>query len=96
MVCRADIDRQAAGSGFVRQIHKQLMQDLSFQHTSLASIQHELGLSSGQQLFNSIVSFQKVDDSAEVEDDGKLLFKGIDGDDPTEVSLNLRPKDRPC
>lgn len=89
MVCRADIDRQAAGSEFVRQIHKQLMQDLSFQHTSLASIQHELGLCSGQQLFNSIVSFQKVDDSAEGEDDGKLLFKGIDGEDPTEVSLNL-------
>lgn len=95
MVCRADIDRQAAGSEIVRQIHKQLMQDLSFQYTSLASIQHELGLSSGQQLFNSIVSFQKVDDSVEVEDDGKLIFKSIYGEDPTEVSLDLHQK-RDC
>lgn len=94
MVCRADIDRQAAGSEFVQQIHKQLMQDLSFQHISLASLQHELGLSSGQQLFNSIVSFQNVDDLAKVEDDGKLVFNSIDGEDPTEVSLNLHLKSK--
>ncbi|KAG0157832.1 hypothetical protein PDIDSM_5342 [Penicillium digitatum] len=90
MVCRADLDWQQPNVAFVRQFQHQLMQDLSFQHISLASIQHELGLASDQQLFNSIVSFQKSeDDNEQSAEDGKIRFKNIDGLDPTEYDIVL-------
>lgn len=86
MVCYANVDVKTAESDFVQDMHKQLMQDLSFQHVSLASIQHSLGLSSGRQLFNSIVSFQRVNESANEDSTDTLVFETIDGQDPTEVS----------
>ncbi|RDH30162.1 hypothetical protein BDQ94DRAFT_173144 [Aspergillus welwitschiae] len=90
MVCRADLDGQQPGVALVRQLQDQLLQDLSFQHISLASIQHELGLASDQQLFNSIVSFQRSgDDNEQSAEEGKLRFKNIDGLDPTEYDIVL-------
>lgn len=88
MVCCANVNVKTTGSDFVLNMHTQLMQDLSFQHVSLASVQHALGLSSGRQLFNSIVSFQRVNDTPDEGTSDNLVFESIDGQDPTEVSQN--------
>jgi non-ribosomal peptide synthase protein (TIGR01720 family) len=90
MICRADLQQSHSGSGvsgpsFVRQIHDQSVEDISYQHSSLAEIQHELDLPPGRALFNSIVSFQKQDES-EVDNTDRLLFESLGGLDPTEVS----------
>jgi amino acid adenylation domain-containing protein/non-ribosomal peptide synthase protein (TIGR01720 family) len=89
MICRADIATQQHFSGrdLVRQVHDQVMQDLDYQHCSLASVHHELNVSPGQSLFNSIISFQKDAELTEPENTSGLTFESMDGEDPTEVCL---------
>ncbi|KAF4943174.1 hypothetical protein F66182_18807, partial [Fusarium sp. NRRL 66182] len=85
LVCRVDIRRDTGARQFIRGIPDQVMQDLEHQHCSLASIQHELGIESGNALFNSIISYQKQDDEevgAET-----LAIKALDGEDPTEYDI---------
>jgi amino acid adenylation domain-containing protein/non-ribosomal peptide synthase protein (TIGR01720 family) len=87
MTCYVHVLKDLAGPTFVRHVHDQVMQDLGYQHCSLAAIQHELDLQ-GRPLFNTIVSFQKQSDDVE-DSTGPLHFKVLDGLDPTEVSLSL-------
>lgn len=86
MILRADAVREQSDNvAFLHAIHSQVMQDLSYQHCSLASIQHELGLGPNQTLFNSIMSFQRVSDDDDESTTTELTFKNMDGLDPTEV-----------
>jgi amino acid adenylation domain-containing protein/non-ribosomal peptide synthase protein (TIGR01720 family) len=84
MVCRAEIETTGR-DGFLRGVHEQIMQDMDYQHCSLAEIQHELG--AGRGLFNSVVSFQRVEDEQQDATGAGLAFEGLDGLDPTEVTL---------
>jgi hypothetical protein len=57
---------------------------LPHQHTSLAQVQHDLGLS-GKSLFNTAVSIQNHSEAETAERSG-LLFEQMEGYDPSEVS----------
>lgn len=88
LICRADISREWTSPQLVHHIHDQVMEDLGYQQSSLADIQHQLGMPSGQSLFNTIVSFQKEEEAVAEEADAPMLtFTNIDGEDPTEVSI---------
>lgn len=89
MILKADnLRRQESKTDYVQGVHGQVMKDLSYQHCSLASIQHELVLGANQVLFNSIISFQRAAEGEEEEDGRSLQFKNIDGLDPTEVRFS--------
>jgi hypothetical protein len=86
MICRADTSRMISGRDLVRRMRDQVLEDLNFQHCSLADIQHRLNLSPGQSLFNTILSFQTKDDEPEANGEGEgLAFVDIAWEDPTEV-----------
>ncbi|KAI1076074.1 hypothetical protein F5B20DRAFT_584637 [Whalleya microplaca] len=88
MICRAEV--KAGGShGLVQGVHEQIMQDLDYQHCSLAEIQHELGATAGKGMFNSIVSFQRVEAEQEDGMEEGLSFESLDGLDPTEYEIVL-------
>lgn len=91
MICRADISREWNKHRFVQYLHHQVLEDMGYQHCSLADIQHDLGIASGQQLFNTIMSFQKDidDDPIEASDTRQLDFIDADGDDPTEYDVAI-------
>ncbi|UNI13948.1 NRPS [Purpureocillium takamizusanense] len=63
------------------------IQHLSIQHTSLAEIQHELGLS-GQRLFNTALSIREAD-KFKAGDDRTIEFQPYNGEDPHEYDLSL-------
>ncbi|KAG6008109.1 NRPS protein, partial [Claviceps maximensis] len=93
MICRVDISRDWSSDSLVRGVHDQVLEDLNFQHCSVADVQHELGLSFGQGLFNSILSFQNDDDGlTEGIETQHLVFSDLDWEDPTEyeITINIR------
>jgi non-ribosomal peptide synthase protein (TIGR01720 family) len=86
MVCCVDISLEWTSRRFVQHIHDQVLQDLGFQYCSLADIQHQLCLPSGQGLFNTIISCRKEEDSGTDDLEGKgLTFEAIEGVDLNEV-----------
>lgn len=89
MVCRADISRDWKKHRFVQYLHHQVLEDLGHQHCSLADIQHDLGVTSGQQLFNTIMSFQKEIEQLEGPVSEEIDFVEADGDDPTEYDVAI-------
>ncbi|KAF2468358.1 acetyl-CoA synthetase-like protein [Lindgomyces ingoldianus] len=88
MICRADLSRQHDEKGFVHYIYEQVLEDMGFQHCSVAEIQHELGLPS---LFNTIMSFQKEEDCVGEQDPEhqELNFIEVDWRDPTEYDITI-------
>lgn len=86
LVCRVDIKRDIPSYELIQGVHDQIMEDLQYQHCSLAAIQHELSISSGQPLFNSIVSYQRQGEETSDDTHG-LIIKTLDGEDVTEVSF---------
>ncbi|KAG5930353.1 NRPS protein, partial [Claviceps africana] len=90
MVCRANISRDWSKQRFVQYLHHQVLEDMGYQHCSLADIQHDLGIVSGHQLFNTIMSFQKeIEQYTEDAIDESLDFIEADGDDPTEYDVAI-------
>ncbi|KAG5930352.1 NRPS protein, partial [Claviceps africana] len=93
MICRVDISREWSSDDLLRHVHDQVLEDLNFQHCSVADIQHELGLPFGQALFNSILSFQNDNEgSVEGIETQHLVFTDLDWEDPTEyeITINIR------
>jgi amino acid adenylation domain-containing protein len=96
LICRADTSFYALTERqrFVQSIHAQVMRDLEYQHCALADIEHELGLSDSQALFNTIVSFQNDDAVTRADVNAQdLVFHDIAYKDPTEVSNNADARD---
>ncbi|KIE00723.1 nonribosomal peptide synthase, partial [Metarhizium majus ARSEF 297] len=90
MICRTDISREWSGQDLISHVHNQVLEDLGFQHCSIADIQHELGLPFSQNLFNSIISFQRDSDSLSegmVTED--LVFADLEWEDPTEYDITI-------
>ncbi|CAI6092439.1 unnamed protein product [Clonostachys chloroleuca] len=91
MICYADVSRSTKQSclEFVANLHTQVIQDLDFQHCSLADIHHALDLPAGKALFNSIMSFQKSsgEDSSESNTRSDIRIESIIGEDPTEYDV---------
>ena len=92
LVFRADDFSLENPRTFVQATYSQMVQDLQFQHCSLAAIQHALDIPNGQPLFNSSLNCQTADNHTACSEEMKrsqLAFQNIDGKDPTEVSLIL-------
>jgi amino acid adenylation domain-containing protein len=91
LICQVDTSSFALTDSrrFVQYLHTQVMRDFEYQHCSLADIKHELALSHGQALFNTVVSFQKDDVTLRTDVDTQdLSFHDIAYKDPNEVSNN--------
>ena len=92
LICRVDVCREWTGQQFVRHIYEQVLEDIGFQHCSLADIQHKLAVSPAQGLFNTILSFRtRGDHAAEYISNGAqdLIFISSDGKNTTEVSAKV-------
>ena len=87
LTCRVDVSRDWSSSRFVQYLQSQVLKDMEQQHCPLASIQHELKIAPGQQLYNTIISVQQDNDgSLDQPADQELEFVDADEEDPTEVS----------
>ena len=84
LVCRVQFKQGFDMRRLVRKVQSDFIEALPHQHTSLAQVQHDLGLS-GKSLFNTAVSIQNHSDVEAAEQSG-LLFEQIEGHDPSEVS----------
>ncbi|KAK8064711.1 hypothetical protein PG994_007349 [Apiospora phragmitis] len=89
LVCRAEISRSWTSQQLVQHIHSQVLEDLNFQHYSLADIQHDLEVSAGETLFNTIISFQKDDADTEDLQVQEVVFVDVAHEDPTEYDISL-------
>lgn len=92
LICRADISRNWTGQQFIRHIYDQVIEDLAFQHCPLADIQHELNVTPGQSLFNTIMSFRtQPDDKVDSAEEGSegFVFISREAKNLTEVSALL-------
>ena len=95
LICRAEILRDSTSGELIRSVYEQVLEDLSFQHCSLADIQHELNVPPGQGLFNTIMSFtaqHEDSDRTESTDDEKqgFIFVSRQASNLTEVSVPLQ------
>ena len=82
LVCRLDLGDGSNVAEVISKVQTDYLTSLEHQHYPLSQIQHDLGLS-GTQLFNTIMSVQRVSP-----DDGltpALAFQSVGAHDPTEV-----------
>ncbi|KAI1626476.1 hypothetical protein EDD37DRAFT_349340 [Exophiala viscosa] len=88
LVCSLDFDRigKRKAVDVLEDLQDEYLKSLPFQHTSLAVIQHELGLA-GQTLFNTVLSFQRRAHGDFKE--GDILLRYMDGVDPTEYDVSV-------
>ncbi|KAL6163153.1 NRPS [Exserohilum turcicum] len=93
LVCSIDFDITSQQSAVLslEKLQDEYLQSLPYQHVSLAEIQHELGLSSGQKLFNTVLSFQRRPHQDFFA--GDLQLRYIDGVDPTEYPISVSISD---
>lgn len=84
LICRVRPSGQTTALQFVQKVQNQSVEHLKYQHCTLAEIHHALDIPHGQPLFNTIMSFQKEDESVRKEG-SSLSFVELGGRDPTEV-----------
>ena len=82
----AVINLQQPVSQLLERTQQQTIQSLGFQHTSLADIQHEIGVGT---LFNTCMTVKNHLESQASSLNG-LRFCSVGGEDPNEVSRTLR------
>lgn len=87
LICRVRLSCQTTALQFVQEVQKQSVEHLKYQHCTLAEIHHALDIPHGQPLFNTIMSFQKEEESVR-EEGSSLSFLELGGRDPTEVRLH--------
>ncbi|KAK4626397.1 Nonribosomal peptide synthetase 8 [Fulvia fulva] len=88
LICQLDSLWAKEPHELVQEVLRQMLEDTDFQHCPLANIQQALDLAPGQQLYNSLLSIQRLESPQS--SSGKtpcLTFTAIDGQDPTELSL---------
>jgi amino acid adenylation domain-containing protein/non-ribosomal peptide synthase protein (TIGR01720 family) len=85
LVCRVKFDQTVSLEDVIQRVQDDYLRGLEHQHTSLAQVQHELGLS-GAGLFNSAVSIQG-DNSLGGSGNSSISFSAVAADDPTEVRI---------
>ncbi len=88
LVCSLDFNRinKRKTVDILEDLQDEYLKSLPFQHTSLAEIQHELGLA-GETLFKTVLSFQRRSHGDFKEGDVTLRY--IDGVDPTEYDISI-------
>ncbi|KAL4902747.1 hypothetical protein BDW74DRAFT_180448 [Aspergillus multicolor] len=87
LACRAQVDDACTLLGITRKMHEDFVNSLPYQQTSLAQVQHALGLSGERGLFNSILSLQRP--MVESRDDNSIEVEYLGGSDPTEYDIGI-------
>jgi amino acid adenylation domain-containing protein len=90
LICQLDILPDTQIRSLIQAVQDDYLQSLTFQHCSLAEIQHGLKLGS-EALFNTVLSIQRLDTNAG-SSDSELEFEAIADHDPTEVSPSFGPR----
>lgn len=88
LICQLDSLWAKEPHELVQEVLRQMLEDTDFQHCPLANIQQALDLAPGQQLYNSLLSIQRLESPQS--SSGKtpcLTFTAIDGQDPTEYDI---------
>jgi amino acid adenylation domain-containing protein/non-ribosomal peptide synthase protein (TIGR01720 family) len=93
LICSIDFDTTSQQTTIqsLEKLQDEYLQSLPYQHVSLAEIQHELGLSSGQKLFNTVLSFERRPHQDFFAGDLHLHY--IDGVGPTEYPISVSISD---
>ncbi|THC88469.1 hypothetical protein EYZ11_012084 [Aspergillus tanneri] len=87
LVCHTQLDWTARVSDIARRLQSQFTEAFEHQRTSLSSIQHELGFSRGQPLFNSTLSYKRQPLAGSGQ--SAIILEGLTWEDPTEYDLNV-------
>ncbi|KAH8805465.1 peptide synthetase [Xylogone sp. PMI_703] len=87
LVCRLILTGTNSVSQVLQTVQEDFLQSLPHQHCSLADIQHVLNLS-GEPLFNTVMSFQKGEESKSL-DNASISIDGLTGYDPTEYNMSV-------
>ncbi|KAE8153733.1 hypothetical protein BDV25DRAFT_149061 [Aspergillus avenaceus] len=87
LVCHTQLDWSARVSDVARQLQSRFADAFEHQRTPLASIQHELGFSRDQPLFNSTLSYKRQ--SLGSAGQAEIMLEGLTWEDPTEYDLNV-------
>lgn len=86
LCCRLDISKAQALADIFRTAQNEYLQSIPFQQSSLARVQHDLGLA-GKTLYNTSISTQNhAGRMALLEESGGISFELEAGHDPSEVS----------
>ncbi|KAH5402212.1 hypothetical protein HBI32_167770 [Parastagonospora nodorum] len=93
LICSIDFDTTSQQTAIqsLEKLQDEYLQSLPYQHVSLAEIQHELGLSSGQKLFNTVLSFERRPHQDFFADDLHIHY--VDGVGPTEYPISVSISD---
>ncbi|QPH06327.1 hypothetical protein C2857_004715 [Epichloe festucae Fl1] len=91
LICRLNFAADEKVDDVIKKAHDQVLEDLVFQHCSLADIQHALNIPSRQALFNTIVSFHRNEEMGADEDavNPTVEITELDSEHPTEYDLAL-------
>ncbi|KAF9768166.1 nrps5 single domain, non-ribosomal peptide synthase-like protein [Fusarium sp. DS 682] len=94
LICRVNFDPSVSVVQLLQDICADFASSMSNQYISLAEVQHGLGLGS-EQLFTTVVSFQRHDPTSAGADDSSdsLKLTAIDSRDPTEYDISLNVVD---
>jgi amino acid adenylation domain-containing protein/non-ribosomal peptide synthase protein (TIGR01720 family) len=87
LVCHLQLDWDTTVSDIARKLQSQSADAFEHQRTSLASIQHELGFSRTQPLFNSTLSYKRQPLASSKQ--ASIILEGLSWEDPTEYDLNV-------
>ncbi|KAK5991451.1 Nonribosomal peptide synthetase dtxS1 [Cladobotryum mycophilum] len=85
--CRIRLDQSSSVVHTLREAQNDYLATLPYQHVPLAEIQRAMGLGS-QALFNTLLSFQRVDDYDTSNKTG-LVVKEVASYDPTEYDVTI-------
>jgi hypothetical protein len=85
LCCRVQISRSQTLEDVLRVAQDQQLESVPFQHSSLARVQHELGLA-GKPLYNTSISTQNHSEGEGEENEETILFEMEKAHDPSEVS----------
>ena len=84
LVCCMDLSASISVQSALEKVQTDFINGLQHQHTSLAEIQHALGIP--RTLFNTVMSVQRRDLGSA---SNTLFLEEVIGDDPTEASTNI-------
>lgn len=88
LVCRTRVDPSTTVSDLLQNMQNSYLNNLPFQHCSLAKIYNSLGLRAGEQLFNTVVNFKAYDPGSKLQyNESWTHLVEATGDGSIEVSV---------
>lgn len=94
LICSLVVDNDATVESILETVQNDVLRSLAHQICPLAQIQHSLGLSEGS-LFNTVMSFQRVERPDTSSDRNATRLRNLGGKDVSEVSKDTHPHQLP-